>query len=85
MRHEDILKLLRDQPFRPFRVYLSNGDVHEVRHPELVWVSRSLMMIALPAAGLPSPAIDDYVTIALIHINKVDYLTPLSPSQPASA
>jgi len=85
MRQADIVKLLRDQPFRPFRVHLSNGDIHEVRHPELVLVGHSTMIIALPAAALPAPAMDDYVTVALMHINKVDYLTPLSPSQQPSA
>jgi hypothetical protein len=84
MRQEDIIKLLREQPFRAFRVHLSNGDVHEIRHPELVLVSRSTMILALPAAALPSPAMDDYVTISLIHINKADFVAPSSPTPSAN-
>jgi hypothetical protein len=85
MRQEDMLKLVREQPFRPFRVHLTNGDVHEVRHPEPVWVTRSTMMIATPTANLPAPAIEDYLTIALIHIVKADYLTPSAPSPTANS
>jgi hypothetical protein len=81
MRQEDVLKILREQPFRPFRVYLTNGETHEVRHPELVWVTRTTMMLALPTSNLPAPAIEDYLTIALLHVVKMDYLTPATPSQ----
>lgn len=31
-------ELLRQQPFRPFRMVMSNGEAYEVRHPEMVWV-----------------------------------------------
>jgi hypothetical protein len=41
VRPNDLLKLLKDVPFRPFRVVMNDGTVHEVRHQELVQVGRS--------------------------------------------
>lgn len=34
VRPEDILEMLRATPFEPFRVYLTDGAVYEVRHPD---------------------------------------------------
>ena len=47
MRPEEIRNHLRRQPFRPFRVCLSNGESYDVRHPELMYVSRREVVIAL--------------------------------------
>lgn len=35
MRAEDILEILRTTPFEPFRVYLIDGAVYEIRHPHM--------------------------------------------------
>ena len=34
MRPDAILKLLRKRPFFPFRVYVSDGAIYDVTHPE---------------------------------------------------
>jgi hypothetical protein len=47
MRAEEIRKHIRMQPFRPFRLYLSNGLSYDVRHPELIYVGRRELVIAL--------------------------------------
>jgi hypothetical protein len=80
MRPDDILQLLRQRPFQPFRIHLSNGALYEVRHPELALVSRSTMYIFKPAADLPYPGVENYDLIALVHINHVE---PLPTSSPA--
>ena len=38
MTPETIQKHLLHQPFQPFRVFLSDGAVYEVRQPEMVLV-----------------------------------------------
>ncbi len=48
MRPEDILRWLRVQPFRPFRITTNSGRVIEVRHPELVRVLRTAPMVFRP-------------------------------------
>ncbi len=51
MTPEAIQKHLLRQPFRPFRVFLSDGAECEVRQPEMVLVMRREVVIALPKPG----------------------------------
>lgn len=74
MRPDDIVRELKRQPFQPFRVCLSDGTVHEVRHPELAVVGRSSMFIGRPAAGEPQPIFDEGLWVALLHINRIEAL-----------
>ena len=48
MNAEQILAHLRKQPFRPFRIFMSDGSSFEVRHPELAIVERREVAIAMP-------------------------------------
>ena len=34
MRASDIRARLRQRPFTPFRIRLTDGTIHEIRHPE---------------------------------------------------
>ena len=45
MRPEDILYWLKAVPFKPFRICLNSGRTYEIRHPEMLRVSRSTMHI----------------------------------------
>ena len=50
--------LLRQQPFRPFRVVMSSGEAYEVRHPEMAWVTHNDIFVGVNLAegGLPVEA-----------------------------
>jgi len=47
MRPDDIRAHLRRQPFHPIRVYISDGSKYDVRHPELMLVTRTEVVIAI--------------------------------------
>lgn len=47
MRPGEIRAHLRRRPFRPLRVYISDGSSYDVRHPELMLVTRREVVIAL--------------------------------------
>ena len=66
MRPEDIHRLLLERPFQPFRLRTTNNLVYEIRHPELVLVSRSVLHIAIPAGQSVSG--EREVGLALLHI-----------------
>ena len=51
MTPESIREHLRREPFEPFRVFLSDGSVHEIRHPEMMFVMRREVVIALAKPG----------------------------------
>lgn len=56
MRAEDILELLRARPFVPLRFHMSDGQSYDVRHPEMVIVLRSRLVIGIGAdsvMGIP--------------------------------
>ena len=79
MRLEEVQQLLQARPFRPFRLHLSNGRSHEVRHPELAVAGRTTMFIGKPAPDLPEPAYDDFAIVTLLHINDVEPLPMPNP------
>ncbi|HWB13851.1 MAG TPA: hypothetical protein VG826_31785 [Pirellulales bacterium] len=62
---ETIQELLRRQPFEPFEIRLSNGEAHQVRHPENVAVAKTRLAIAYPEA-------DRIVLCAVVHINSIE-------------
>lgn len=59
MRVEEIRERLRAQPFRPLRVFLSDGSVHEIPHPELAWLTAQHLAIGrnIRPDGLPRNSI----------------------------
>ncbi|MGO8691845.1 MAG: hypothetical protein ACLQLG_19660 [Thermoguttaceae bacterium] len=66
MNHEAMRELLSRQPFEPFELRLTNGEKHEVRHPEMALLLKSRLLIALP---------DDRMVICpLLHIASVKTL-----------
>jgi hypothetical protein len=71
MSPNDVRKMLKEEPFRPFRMYLSDGKVYEVHHPELVMVGISALQLGFPAEPL-SPFYERAIQIALRHIVRLE-------------
>jgi hypothetical protein len=76
VRPQDILNLLQRRPFEPFRLYLSDGSVFEVRHPELAMVGRSTVLIGLPSPDTAEPVFDRFVNCALVYITRTGPIRP---------
>jgi hypothetical protein len=72
MRPEDIRAFLKETPFQPFRITLTDGRTYEVRHPELAMVGRASIVIGLLAGNKPEPVYDRFVTVLLLHIMQVE-------------
>lgn len=73
-RPKDIYDLVHRQPFRPFRITLTDGRTYEVRHPEMAMVGRSTVAIGLPANGDQEPIYDRLVTVDLLHIMQTEHV-----------
>ncbi len=70
MTRDDIKALLTRHPFEPLRVKTSNGEVFEIRHPEMVMLSKSVLLIAHPdAEGNPSDKIE---YVSYLHITSIE-------------
>jgi hypothetical protein len=48
---KSILERLGEQPFRPFRICLSDGSAHEVPHREFAWVFGNRIFVGVAANG----------------------------------
>jgi hypothetical protein len=70
--------LLHQQPFQPFRIVLSCGEQHEVRHPEMAWLTRTDLLVGLDETrqGVPSR----FKICSLLHITAIEPLD--SPPKP---
>jgi hypothetical protein len=75
-----LLRLLSRAPFRPFRIFLSSGIVHEVRHPELVIVGLTTVTLELPGATQPIPLANRELILAFGHIEQLETVEPINPA-----
>jgi len=67
MSGNSIRRLLQAQPFLPFEVHLSGGDVHHVSHPELAWVAGSELYVYYPDT-------DRVAWCSLLHVTSLEHL-----------
>ncbi len=75
-----LITALRQRPFLPFRMHLTDGTVFEIRHPELVMVAPGYAIVGLPPA-IPQPAmIERHEAIDLLHVVRLE---PLAASPTA--
>jgi len=71
MRPNDLLELVRRQPFAPFRVHITGGKTYEVRHPDQMIVLRSRAALAV---GGENGVGDRLEHVALLHFVRVEEL-----------
>ncbi len=66
--------LLTAQPFQPFRVTMSSGKQFEVRHPEMAFLTRTILFVGVEIAEDGVPA--EFRMCSLLHITTVEPLSP---------
>jgi hypothetical protein len=67
-------------PFEPFRLHLSDGTSHDVRHPDMILVGVRTTMIGIPAPDDPELA-ERMIRIANEHVTQI---VPLAAERPAA-
>jgi hypothetical protein len=60
MNAETIRELLHRQPFQPFEMRMTNGEAHQIRHPENAFLAGSRLVVYIPEA-------DRLVILSLLH------------------
>lgn len=61
------------QPFKPFRIHLSDGRAFDIRHPDFIWVLKTRVEIGL--ADDPNSSVPDRAEhCSLLHIVSVEEL-----------
>lgn len=77
MTPNEILDAIRQRPFEPFRLHLSDGSAFEVRSPELCMVGTTSITIGLTkAAG--EELYERTVKLDVYHVTRIEPLPALS-------
>jgi hypothetical protein len=85
MPSAELLQMLRARPFLPFRIYLDDGTLYEVRHPELVMVSVASAIVAFPDPDHPGHY-RSWEIVDLRHIVRLERIEPASQTtEPGAA
>ena len=41
----ELIELIAERPFKPLRIHLADGRIREIRHPEMAFISETLVAI----------------------------------------
>ena len=80
MRRNELVEALRAGPFRPFRLYLSDGGTFDIRHPEMLMVTRHSAIVGIVeksdsgGSAQAYPDIERTARIDLVHITRLEEL-----------
>ena len=67
-------ELLSQRPFRPFRLVMSSGQSYDVRHSEMVWLTRTDILVGIDETDEGVPA--EFRICSLLHVATVEPLSP---------
>jgi len=73
MNTATMLDLLRRKPFQPLEIRMSNGDVHQIRHPEMAMMLKSNIFLG-------SVESDNFEFLSLLHVVDVKAI-PMDPTK----
>lgn len=65
-------ELLRQRPFKPFRLVMSSGQAYEVRHPEMAMLTRTDILVGVHETKDGVPA--EFRICSLLHVASVEPL-----------
>ncbi len=68
--------LLKERPFKPFRVVMSSGQSYEVRHPEMALITKSDLLVGIDIEDDGVPA--EFKICSLLHVTAVEPLSSVT-------
>jgi hypothetical protein len=80
MRRTDLIEALRPGLFRPFRLYMSDGGTFEIRHPDMLMVTRHAALIGIIEksengdSGGGYPDIERTTKVDLMQVTRIEGL-----------
>ncbi len=73
MTPQAVLGYVKAEPFRPFRIHLAGGRTFDVRHPEMIKVLRSSILIFKTPGDTPDIP-DEWESISLMLTESISHL-----------
>jgi hypothetical protein len=74
MRADEFREILRRWPFQAFRMHLSTGLTHDVRHRDFALVGRSIVWLYPPTTEDETPTGENEIVVNLLHIVWIEFL-----------
>jgi hypothetical protein len=74
MTRKDLANRVKERPFVPFRLVLTEGTSYDVRHPEQIMVARDSIVIGLPSASEEEDFFETTVLADLFHVVRLEPL-----------
>jgi hypothetical protein len=75
MKPEELYRMLHKRPFEPFRIYLTDGRVFDIRFPEINLVGVSYLILGVPVPNDPDPVADQFIKVPLSLFDRVEPLS----------
>ena len=77
MLPQPLFEAVQQKPFRPFRLFTTDGASYDVRHPEMLMVAPAAgyAIVGMPAAAGPALAIERHAVVDLEHIVRLEPIT----------
>jgi hypothetical protein len=66
--------LLKQSPFKPFRLVMSSGQTYEVRHPEMAMLTKSDILVGIDIEDDGVPA--EFKICSMLHVTAVEPIEP---------
>ena len=70
MSPDGIRRLLRQQPFKPFRLVMSSGKEYEIRHPEMAMLLQNDILVGVDITDNGMPA--EFDICPLLHVASIE-------------
>ena len=75
MSPQNVLAFVKAQPFRPFHIRMASGRELQVRHPEMVRVGKTEVVVFTYTRNDPDVH-DKWETVSLERIESIGHLNP---------
>lgn len=73
MNADELRDLLHREPFAPFRIFMTDGNTYDIRHPEMAMPTRSTVHVGIEEEDGRGIA-DEVVYLSLGHIVRIEHL-----------
>lgn len=78
MRRDEVIQAIRTSPFRPFRLHVSDGTTFDIRHPEMVMITHTAVVVGILDNGDNGedvyPEIERSTMVDLLHLTQIEDL-----------
>ena len=73
MAPRSVLEYVKAEPFHPFRVHMASGKTFDIRHPEMIKVLKSNLLVFSFVGDTPDIP-DEWVSVSLMLAESISHL-----------